>query len=117
MFNTPEFARDMKRGEEAQVDALLLAAFGGPEEAELVAKLRKARLIAGEQVMPMGGADSRLLCAFKYGQTQRLVVSGASGHRARCAATWVWQAHDRHVDRMGADHTDACGRLGRTCIL
>ena len=55
MFNTPEFARDMKRGEEAQVDALLLAAFGGPEEAELVAKLRKARLIAGEQVMPMGG--------------------------------------------------------------
>ena len=55
MFNTPEFARDMKRGEEAQVDALLRAAFGGPEEAELVAKLRKARLIAGEQVMPMGG--------------------------------------------------------------
>ena len=54
MFNTPEFARDMKRGEEAQVDALLRAAFGGPEEAELVAKLRKARLIAGEQVMPMG---------------------------------------------------------------
>ena len=53
MFNTPEFARDMKRGEEAQVDALLRAAFGGPEEAELVAKLRKARLIAGEQVMPM----------------------------------------------------------------
>jgi len=28
MFNTPEFARDMKRGEEAQVDALLRAAFG-----------------------------------------------------------------------------------------
>ena len=55
MFNTPEFARDMKRGEEAQVDALLRAAFGGPEEAELIAKLRKARLIAGEQVMPMGG--------------------------------------------------------------
>jgi len=54
MFNAPEFARDMKRGEEAQVDALLSAAFGGAEEAELVVKLRKARLIAGEQVMPMG---------------------------------------------------------------
>ena len=93
----PNLPRNMKRGEEAQVDALLRAAFGGPEEAELVAKLRKARLIAGEQVMPMRGADSRLLCAFIYGQTQRLVVSGASGHRARCAATWVWQAHDRHV--------------------
>ncbi|MDG1376666.1 MAG: N-acetyltransferase [Yoonia sp.] len=54
MFNAPEFARDMKRGEEAQVDALLRAAFGGSAEAELVVKLRKARLIAGEQVLPMG---------------------------------------------------------------
>lgn len=54
MFNTPEFARDLKRGEEGQVDDLLRAAFGGTAEADLVAKLRKARLIAGEQVMPMG---------------------------------------------------------------
>lgn len=55
MFNTPEFARDLERGEEMQVDDLLRAAFGGTEEVALVAKLRKARLIAGEQVMPMGG--------------------------------------------------------------
>ena len=54
MFNAPEFARDMKRGEEAQVDELLRAAFGSAAEAELVVKLRKPRLIAGEQVMPMG---------------------------------------------------------------
>ena len=54
MFNTPDFARDMKRGEEEQVDALLRAAFGGPAEAALVIKLRKAGLIAGEQVLPMG---------------------------------------------------------------
>lgn len=54
MFNSPEFARDMKRGEDAQVDDLLRAAFGGPVEAELVVKLRKAKRIAGEQVMPMG---------------------------------------------------------------
>ena len=54
MFNTPDFARDMKRGEEDVVDDLLVAAFGGRAEADLVRKLRKARVIAGEQVMPMG---------------------------------------------------------------
>lgn len=54
MFNAPEFARDMKHGEEGQVDELLRAAFGGAAEAELVVKLRKGRLIAGEQVLPMG---------------------------------------------------------------
>ncbi len=54
MFNAPQFARDMKRGEEAEVDALLRAAFETPAEARLVEKLRKARLVAGEQVMPMG---------------------------------------------------------------
>tara|TARA_R110002051_G_scaffold91647_1_gene161370 strand:- start:30997 stop:31482 length:486 start_codon:yes stop_codon:yes gene_type:complete len=54
MLNTPQFARDMKRGEEAEVDALLGAAFERAVEAKLVAALRKSRLIAGEQVMPMG---------------------------------------------------------------
>lgn len=54
MFNAPQFARDLKRGEEEDVDTLLKAAFGGPAEAQLVAKLRKSKAIAGEQVMPMG---------------------------------------------------------------
>lgn len=54
MFNTPQFARDLKCGEEDEVDALLKTAFGGPAEAQLVAKLRKSKAIAGEQVMPMG---------------------------------------------------------------
>jgi len=44
----------MKPGEEGKVDALLRAAFVGPEEAELVRKLRKTKAIAGEQVLPMG---------------------------------------------------------------
>lgn len=54
MFNTPQFARDMKQGEEPQIDALLRAAFDTPAETKLVEKLRKSRVIAGEQVMPMG---------------------------------------------------------------
>lgn len=55
MFNRPEFAREMRRGEEAAVDDLLRAAFGGEEEVRLVHKLRKSKAIAGEQVLPMGG--------------------------------------------------------------
>ncbi|SFR32386.1 putative acetyltransferase [Yoonia tamlensis] len=55
LFQSPEFARDMKHGEEAAVDALLTQSFGSPAEAQLVAKLRKARVIAGETVLPMGG--------------------------------------------------------------
>ena len=54
-FSTaPQFTRDMHPGEEDAVDALLRAAFPGPEEADLVRKLRKSRVIAGESVMPMG---------------------------------------------------------------
>ena len=45
----------MKRGEEAAVDALLTHAFGSPAEAQLVAKLRKTRAIAGETILPMDG--------------------------------------------------------------
>lgn len=54
LFQTPQFSRDMHPGEEPLVDALLRAAFSGPQEADLVRKLRKARVIAGEVVLPMG---------------------------------------------------------------
>ena len=54
MFNAPQFARDMKRGEETEVDSLLRTAFDGAVEATLVEKLRSSGQIAGEQVMPMG---------------------------------------------------------------
>ena len=54
MFNRPEFAREMRRGEEAAVDVLLRAAFAGEAEVQLVHKLRKSKAIAGEQVLPMG---------------------------------------------------------------
>ncbi len=54
MFNAPQFARDLKRGEESEVDTLLRAAFETPAQAKFVEALRKSGLIAGEQVMPMG---------------------------------------------------------------
>ncbi len=51
MFS-PDFLREMKRGEEASVSALLTDAFGQPDEARLVEKLRKSRAMAGEMVLP-----------------------------------------------------------------
>ncbi len=55
MLIGPDFARDLKRGEEEQVDVLLQAAFGGSAEVNLVRDLRKSKAIAGEQVMTMDG--------------------------------------------------------------
>ncbi|NBT33834.1 MAG: N-acetyltransferase, partial [Rhodobacteraceae bacterium] len=49
---SPSFLREMQRGEEAAVAALLTDAFGQPDEARLVEKLRKSRAIAGEMVLP-----------------------------------------------------------------
>lgn len=54
MLNGPQFARDLKRGEEPLVDALLASAFDSTAEGQLIKGLRKSRDIAGEQVMPMG---------------------------------------------------------------
>ncbi|WP_235851712.1 GNAT family N-acetyltransferase [Litorivita pollutaquae] len=48
----PDFLRDMRRGEEPEVAALLAQAFGGKDEARLVEALRKSRAIAGEMVLP-----------------------------------------------------------------
>ena len=50
----PDHARDLRRGEEPKVDALLRAAFPDPSEANLVHALRKSGDIAGEIVLPMG---------------------------------------------------------------
>ncbi|SIS66944.1 putative acetyltransferase [Roseivivax lentus] len=51
-----DFMREMRAGEEGAVDALLRAAFGGPDEALLVTALRKSGDIAGEQVVAEGGS-------------------------------------------------------------
>lgn len=56
MITGPDFSREMRRGEEDAVDDLLRLAFGGDDEARLVQKLRKDRVIAGEMVMTLEGA-------------------------------------------------------------
>ncbi|WP_294609982.1 GNAT family N-acetyltransferase [Roseovarius sp.] len=47
-----QFSREMRRGEEPAVAALLQRAFGGQDEVRLVEKLRRAGDIAGETVLP-----------------------------------------------------------------
>ncbi|SFD88842.1 GNAT family N-acetyltransferase [Roseivivax sediminis] len=54
MLNTG-FLREMQKGEERAVDALLTTAFGRKDEAHIVGALRRAGDIAGECVVP--GAD------------------------------------------------------------
>ncbi len=51
----PEFSRDMRRSDEAAVDALLLRATGRAEAAATLAALRRAGDIAGEVVLPFQG--------------------------------------------------------------
>ncbi|MFX0542520.1 GNAT family N-acetyltransferase [Roseovarius sp. S4756] len=48
----PEFSRDLRRGDEAAVDDLLLRATGDAETARMIAALRSAGDIAGEVVLP-----------------------------------------------------------------
>ena len=55
MVTGPDFARELRPGEESQVEALLHAAFEGPDEADLVRKLRKDRAMAGENVLVWDG--------------------------------------------------------------
>ncbi|MFT5797656.1 MAG: putative acetyltransferase [Candidatus Azotimanducaceae bacterium] len=53
MFNFPDHAREMRKGEEDAVDTLLREAFKNEGEANLVKALRKSGQIAGETVLPM----------------------------------------------------------------
>ncbi len=52
MLQRPDFNRELRRGEERQVDDLLRAAFGGDTEMRLVHALRKTGAMAGEMVLP-----------------------------------------------------------------
>jgi putative acetyltransferase len=54
MLQFPDHAREMRKGEEDAVDALLKIAFDRNDEANLVHALRRSGDIAGETVLPMG---------------------------------------------------------------
>lgn len=51
MITSPDYLRELKSGEEPQVEALLKLAFDGAQESQLVKMLRKDRAMAGEMVM------------------------------------------------------------------
>ncbi len=55
MLQTPEFSREMRRGEEDAVADLLRLVFGDENEVRLVAALRKFGAMAGEVVLPYQG--------------------------------------------------------------
>jgi putative acetyltransferase len=55
MLIGPDFSRELRRGEEDEVDALLRSAFDGAAEAELVRALRKTGAMAGESVATWDG--------------------------------------------------------------
>ena len=55
MLIGPDFSRELRRGEEDEVEALLRSAFDGAAEAELVRALRKTGAMAGESVATWDG--------------------------------------------------------------
>ncbi len=55
MVRSPDFTREMRKGEEQAVDTLLRLAFGREDEGKLVKALRKERCIAGENVTALNG--------------------------------------------------------------
>ena len=85
MVTSPDFLREMRKGEEAQVDALLRAAFGGAEEAGLVRALRKAGAMVGEQVM---AAEGRVVA---YAGLSRMVAPKGWLCLAPVAVDPAWQ--------------------------
>ena len=55
MLIGPDFSRELRRGEEDEVEALLRSAFDGAAAAELVRALRKTGAMAGESVATWDG--------------------------------------------------------------
>ena len=54
MLAFPGFTRPMQAGEDAAVETLLEAAFGGHDEVRLVDRLRREGDMVGEMVLPLG---------------------------------------------------------------
>ena len=66
MVQTHDFLREMKAGEETQVEQLLQKAFGGNEEARLVRLLRKQGAMAGEMVIAGQGGIAGYLALSEF---------------------------------------------------
>jgi len=83
----------MRRGEEEAVDALLKLVFPGSQEADLVHKLRKGRVMAGENVL---GHEDRIIGYFAL---SRMIAPKGWLCLAPMAIHPDWQGK-RHGQRM-----------------
>ncbi len=81
----PDFGREMRAGEADEVDALLRAAFGGPEEAELVRALRAEGAMVVELVLHWTGRIGA------YAAISRMVAPAGWGCLAPVAVRPEWQ--------------------------
>lgn len=109
MLQTPGFLRAMKRGEEPLVDALLRAAFAGEDEVRLVAKLRKAGVMAGESVLPGPEGSAGPVGYFALSQMRQptgwLCLAPVAIH-----PDWQGRGHGRRMLRMLAGWAEAAGQ-------
>jgi putative acetyltransferase len=67
MVQTYDFMREMRAGEEAEVERLLQKAFGGNDEARLVRLLRKDGAMAGEMVIAGPGGIAGYFALSEFG--------------------------------------------------
>ena len=81
----PDVTREMRPGEAEEVDALLRAAFPGPEEAELVRALRRDGAMMWEFVQPWAGRIGA------YAAISRMVEPAGWGCLAPVAVWPDWQ--------------------------
>ncbi|MEZ5715786.1 MAG: N-acetyltransferase [Paracoccaceae bacterium] len=67
MVQTYDFLREMRAGEEAEVERLLQKAFGGNDEVRLVRLLRKGGAMAGEMVIAGPGGIAGYFALSEFG--------------------------------------------------
>ena len=101
--------RELRRGEEAQVDDLLALAFKGQDEVRLVHRLRKDRAIAGEMVI---SADNRIVA---YAGLSQMIQPKGWLCLAPVAVHPDWQG--RHIGSRMVGMITEWARLSKKTIV
>lgn len=109
MLRFPEFSRDLRRGEEGAVDALLRAAHGDASAARAVTALRAAGDIAGEVVLPCQGDIVGYYALAQMRAPKGWLVLAALA----VAPDWQGQGHGRRL--MGV--LSEWARLSGRCVI
>lgn len=109
MITSPDHMRELRRGEEAQVDDLLALAFKGQDEVRLVHRLRKDRAIAGEMVI---SADNRIVA---YAGLSQMIQPKGWLCLAPVAVHPDWQG--RHIGSRMVGMITEWARLSKKTIV